>query len=104
MSYGAGVTLGCVLGSALAIYNGLLILHIPVATTFGLFWLRGIPLPHGFQVFAFGAALSAARAPEFYLPFGTVAARLLRVLHAVVVSHSLLLSQRAWRFSPFLSI
>ena len=57
LSYGAGITLGCVLGSALAIHNGLFILQIPIAVTLGLFWLRGIPLPHRFQVIAFGAAL-----------------------------------------------
>jgi len=57
LSYGAGITLGCVLGSALAIHNGLFILQIPIAVTFGLFWLRGIPLPHRFQVMSFGAAL-----------------------------------------------
>jgi len=56
-SYGAGITLGCVLGSAIAIHNGLFILQIPIAVTMGLFWLRGIPLPHRSQVFAFGAAL-----------------------------------------------
>jgi hypothetical protein len=57
LSYGAGITLGCVLGSALAIHNSLFILQIPVAVTLGLFWLRGIPLPHRFQIIAFGAAL-----------------------------------------------
>ena len=57
LSYGAGITLGCVLGSAIAIHNGLFILQIPIAVTLGLFWLRGIPLPHRFQVIAFGAAL-----------------------------------------------
>jgi len=57
LSYGAGITLGCVLGSALAIHNGLFILQIPIAVTFGLFWLRDIPLPHRFQVIAFGASL-----------------------------------------------
>jgi len=57
LSYGAGITLGCVLGSALAIHNGLFILQIPIAITLGLLWLRGIPLPHRFQVIAFGAAL-----------------------------------------------
>jgi hypothetical protein len=59
LSYGAGITLGCVLGSALAIHNGLFILQIPIAVTLGLFWLRGIPLPHRSQVIAFGAALLA---------------------------------------------
>jgi hypothetical protein len=59
LSYGAGITLGCVLGSAVAIHNGLFILQIPIAVTFGLFWLRGIPLPHRFQVIAFGTALLA---------------------------------------------
>jgi len=57
LSYGAGITLGCVLGSAIAIHNGLFILQIPIAVTLGLFWLRGIPLPHRLQVIAFGAAL-----------------------------------------------
>ncbi|MES1263305.1 MAG: hypothetical protein ABUL69_03040, partial [Peristeroidobacter soli] len=57
LSYGAGITLGFVLGSALAIHNGLFILQIPIAVTLGLFWLRGIPLPHRFQVIAFAAAL-----------------------------------------------
>jgi hypothetical protein len=60
LSYGAGITLGCVLGSSLAIHNGLFILQIPIAVTFGLFWLRGIPLPHRFQVTTFGAALLVA--------------------------------------------
>ncbi len=57
LSYGAGITLGCVLGSAIAIHNGLFILQVPVAVTLGLFWLRGFPLPHRHQVMAFGAAL-----------------------------------------------
>jgi hypothetical protein len=57
LSYGAGIALGCVLGSALAIHNGLFILQIPVVVTLGLFWLRGTPLPHRFQIIAFGAAL-----------------------------------------------
>jgi len=57
LSYGAGIALGCVLGSALAIHNGLFILQIPIAVTLGLFWLRGIPMPHRFQTIAFGAAL-----------------------------------------------
>jgi hypothetical protein len=59
LSYRAAITLGCVLGSALAIHNGLFILQIPVAVTFGLFWLRGIPLPDRRQIIAFGAALLA---------------------------------------------
>jgi hypothetical protein len=57
LSYGAGITLGCVLGSAIAIHNGLFILQVPIAVTLALFWLRGFPLPHRFQVMAFGAAL-----------------------------------------------
>lgn len=57
LSYGAGITLGFVLGSALSIHNGMFILQVPIAVTLGLFWLRGIPLPHRFQVIAFGAAL-----------------------------------------------
>jgi hypothetical protein len=59
LSYGAGITLGCVLGSAIAIHNSLFILQVPIAVTLGLFWLRGIPLPHRQQVIAFGAALMA---------------------------------------------
>jgi hypothetical protein len=57
LSYGAGITLGCVLGSAVTIHNGLFILQVPIAVAFGLFWLRGIRLPHRSQVIAFGAAL-----------------------------------------------
>jgi hypothetical protein len=57
LSYAAGITLGCALGSALAISNSLFILQIPIAVTLGICWLRGIPLPHRFQVIAFGAAL-----------------------------------------------
>jgi hypothetical protein len=57
LSYGAGITLGCVLGSALAIHNSLFILWIPVVVTLGVSWLRGIPLPDRFQVIAFGVAL-----------------------------------------------
>ena len=53
------ITLGCVLGSSVAIHNGLFILQIPIAVTLALFWLRGIPLPHRLQVIAFGAALLA---------------------------------------------
>jgi hypothetical protein len=60
LSYGAGITLGCVLGSAMAIHNSLFILQIPIAVTLGLFWLRDIPLPHRLQVIAFGAALLAS--------------------------------------------
>lgn len=56
-SIAAGITLGCVLATALAIHNSLLILQIPIAATLGIFWLRGIPLPHRHQVIAFGAAL-----------------------------------------------
>ena len=59
LSYGAGITLGVVLGSALAIHNSLFILQIPIALTLGLFWLRGIPMPHRLQVIAFGASLLA---------------------------------------------
>ena len=56
-SHGAGIVLGFVLGSAMAIHNSLFILQIPIAATLGLFWLRGIPLPHRLRVIAFGAAL-----------------------------------------------
>lgn len=57
LSYGAAITLGFVLGSAIAIHNSLFILQIPIAVTFGLFWLRGFPMPHRLQTVAFGAAL-----------------------------------------------
>jgi hypothetical protein len=53
----AGAVLGCVLGSALAIHNGLFILQIPVVIALGLFWLRGNALPHRRQILAFAIAL-----------------------------------------------
>ncbi|MEO8061545.1 MAG: hypothetical protein ABI821_02230 [Pseudomonadota bacterium] len=56
-SVGAGITLGCVLGSGLAIHNGLFILQIPIAATLALFWIRGLPLPERRSVVSFGAAL-----------------------------------------------
>ena len=56
---GAGLVLGCVLGTALAIHNGLFILQIPVSLTLGLFWLRDAPLPARRQMLSFGAALLA---------------------------------------------
>jgi hypothetical protein len=56
--YGAGIGLGCVLGSAMAIHNGLFILQIPVVAALGLTWLRGETLPHRRQVMAFAASLA----------------------------------------------
>jgi hypothetical protein len=56
--YRAGIVVGCVLGSALAIHNGLFILQIPVVIGLALLWLRGDALPHRRQVIAFAAALA----------------------------------------------
>jgi hypothetical protein len=53
----AGVVLGCVLGSALAIHNGLFILQIPLVIALGLSWLRNDALPHRHQVLALAVAL-----------------------------------------------
>ena len=55
--YGAGIGLGCVLGSALAIHNSLFILQLPVVAALGFCWLRGSALPHLRQVIAFAASL-----------------------------------------------
>jgi hypothetical protein len=52
----AGITLGCVLGSALAIHNSLFILMVPVVLTLALSWLRGVA-PHRAGVLGFAAAL-----------------------------------------------
>lgn len=57
--YRAGIVIGCVLGSALAIHNGLFILQIPVVIGLAFFWLRGEARPHRRQVMAFAAALAA---------------------------------------------
>jgi hypothetical protein len=56
--YRAGIVMGCVLGSAMAIHNGLFILQIPVVIGLGFLWLRGDALPHRRQVMAFAAALA----------------------------------------------
>jgi hypothetical protein len=56
-SYASGIVLGAVLGSALAIHNGLFILQIPIALALGYFWLRGAGLPERRQVIAFAASL-----------------------------------------------
>ena len=58
-SSGAAITLGCVLGSALAIHNGLFILQIPIAVTLGLLWIRGLPLPERRTIYFFAGALLA---------------------------------------------
>lgn len=51
--------LGVVLGSAVAMHNGLFILQLPVAVAFAWRWLRGEPLPARRVVLAFAAALLA---------------------------------------------
>ncbi len=55
-----GCMLGMVLGSAVAIHNGLFILQIPVAATLALLWLRGAPLPDRRQIVGFSASLLIA--------------------------------------------
>lgn len=51
------VVLGAVLGSAVAVHNGLFILQIPVALAFAWRWLRREPLPPQRAVLALAAAL-----------------------------------------------
>jgi hypothetical protein len=58
-STSAGVVLGLVLGSAVAIHNGLFVLQVPVAAALALTWLRGFELPCRRSMFAFAAALGA---------------------------------------------
>jgi len=53
----AGIVLGMVLGSALAVHNGLFILQIPVCLVFGLRWFRGDSLPPPVAARAFAVAL-----------------------------------------------
>ncbi len=57
VSYWAGIVLGGVLGSALAIHNGLFILMLPVCLALALLWLRGLPMPDRRRMIAFAAAL-----------------------------------------------
>jgi hypothetical protein len=59
-SAGPGVVLGAVLGSAVAVHNGLFLLQLPVAAAFAWRWLRGEPLPPRRAVLGLAAALVAA--------------------------------------------
>jgi hypothetical protein len=56
-SHAAGIVLGCVLATSLAIHNSLFILQVPVALTLALFWLQGAVLPDRSRIMAFAAAL-----------------------------------------------
>jgi hypothetical protein len=53
----AGVALGVVLGTALAIHNGLFILQVPLCLVLGLRWFRGAPLPPAAGIRTFAVAL-----------------------------------------------
>jgi hypothetical protein len=55
--YRPGIVLGLVLGSALAIHNGLFILMLPVSMALALAWLRGLPMPDRRRSLAFAASL-----------------------------------------------
>jgi hypothetical protein len=56
-SYAAGIVLGCVLGTALAIHNSLFILQVPVVLTLALLWLQGTPFPDRARILGFAGAL-----------------------------------------------
>ena len=56
-SYAAGIMLGCVLGSSLAIHNSLFILQVPVVLTLALFWLQGVAFPDRARIVGFAGAL-----------------------------------------------
>ena len=56
-SYAAGIVLGCVLGTALAIHNSLFILQVPVVLTLALFWLQGAAFPDRARILGFAGAL-----------------------------------------------
>jgi hypothetical protein len=53
----SGITLGCVLGSALAIHNSLFILMVPVALMMAIAWLRGAPPPDRARLLGFSISL-----------------------------------------------
>jgi hypothetical protein len=59
-SYPAGIVLGCVLGTSLAIHNSLFILQVPVALTLALFWLQGAAFPDRRRILGFVGALLVA--------------------------------------------
>src|SRR5262249_55666455 len=56
----AAVTLGLLLGSAVALQNGLFILMVPLCLTIALRWMRGDPLPEKRLVRIFAATLFVA--------------------------------------------
>jgi hypothetical protein len=56
-SYAAGIVLGCVLGTSLAIHNSLFILQVPVVLTLALFWLQGTAFPDRPRILGFAGAL-----------------------------------------------
>ena len=56
-SYAAGIVLGCVLGTSLAIHNSLFILQVPVVLTLALFWLQGAAFPDRPRILGFAGAL-----------------------------------------------
>jgi hypothetical protein len=55
-SHAAGIVLGCVLGTSLAIHNSLFILQVPVVLTLALFW-QGAALPDRARMLSFAGAL-----------------------------------------------
>jgi hypothetical protein len=59
-SHAAGVVLGCVLGTSLAIHNSLFILQVPVVLTLALFWLQGAEFPDRQRILGFATALLGA--------------------------------------------
>jgi hypothetical protein len=52
-----GIVLGAVLGTAMAIHNGLFILQIPVSLALALTWLLGQPVPERRRMLAFAVSL-----------------------------------------------
>jgi hypothetical protein len=56
-SYAAGIVLGCVLGTSLAIHNSLFILQVPVVLTLALFWLQGAAFPDRPRMLGLAGAL-----------------------------------------------
>ena len=56
-SHAAGIMLGCVLGTSLAVHNSLFILQVPVVLTLALFWLQGSGYPDRARILGFAGAL-----------------------------------------------
>lgn len=61
-SYAAGIVLGCVLGTSLAIHNSLFVLQIPIVLTLALCWLQGTAFPDRPRILGFAGALFIASA------------------------------------------